>query len=385
MESVKSLKTQIETLKQEIAQLKQDRSAVRIAHEKQADYAETQVRFRTVFESSRLGNKIISADLKIIQLNQALVSMLGYHEKDDIIGTRVLDYAPVEFHAHWLLLQENLWAKKIPYFKLESCLRRKDGSIFWCQVTSILFEDQKETLGYTILEDISVQHQLKQERENIISIASHELKTPLTSLQASLQIMHRIIERETLKSDKLMKLSLNATQSVARLGALVNDLLDSTRISKGKLNLKISRFKIADLVANTCSDIQTEGKYKLHYQGDPQLEISADQQKLDQVLVNLVNNAIKYAPESREIIIEAVELKDAVKISVIDQGQGIPKNKLSQLFDSYYQVQTAESNTRGLGLGLYISAEIIKRHDGMIGVESEIGKGSTFWFTIPKR
>lgn len=365
--------------------MKQDRSAVRIAHEKQADYAETQVRFRTVFESSRLGNKIISADLKIIQLNQALVSMLGYHEKDDIIGTRVLDYAPVEFHAHWSLLQENLWAKKIPYFTLETCLRRKDGSIFWCQVTSILFEDQKETLGYTILEDISVQHQLKQERENFISIASHELKTPLTSLQASLQIMHRIIEREALISNKLIKLSLNATQSVARLGALVNDLLDSTRIRKGKLNLNISRFKVADLVANTCSDIQTEGKYKLHYQGDPQLEISADQQKLDQVLVNLVNNAIKYAPESREIIIEAVELKDTVKISVIDQGQGIPENKLSQLFDSYYQVQTAESNTRGLGLGLYISAEIIKRHDGMIGVESEIGKGSTFWFTISKR
>ena len=385
MESIESLKKQIEALKDQIEQLKEDKEVANLARRKQADYDETQIRFRTVFENSRLGNKIISSDLKILQVNQALVTMLGYDEKDEIIGTRVLDFAPVEYHAHWKLLQSNLWTAKIPHFTLETCLRRKDGNVFWCQVTSILFEDQDKTLGYTIIEDISAQQKLKQERENFISIASHELKTPLTSLQAAIQLMNRFIENETVITEKLIKLSSNAKQSLLKLSNLVNDLLDSTKISKGKLNLNISSFRISELVENTCSHIRTEGKYKLIYKGDDFLEVRADEQKLDQVLVNLVNNAIKYAPESKEIIIEAEELADVIKVSVIDRGQGIPEEKLTLLFDSYYQAEAAHTSTHGLGLGLFISAEIIKKHNGRIGGESELGKGSTFWFTIPKK
>jgi signal transduction histidine kinase len=114
------------------------------------------------------------------------------------------------------------------------------------------------------------------------------------------------------------------------------------------------------------------------------LKIRADEQKIDQVLVNFVNNAVKYAPDSKEIVVEVQELHDKVKISVIDFGKGIPNDKIPFLFNSYYQIEKAEKSIQGLGLGLYISAEIIKKHNGEIGVDSEIGKGSTFWFTLPK-
>lgn len=385
MENIEALKKEIQYLKEEIEHLKADKKSLGFDNQQQTAYQQTQVRFRTVFENSRLGNKIITSDLKIHQVNRALVAMLGYDRKEDIVGTFIMDYVPEGYQEHWKLLQSKLWHTKMPSFSLETCLRRKDGSTFWCQVTSILFSDQDDTLGYTIIEDISVQHKLKEDRENFISIASHELKTPLTSLQAYLQIMKGIIENETVISDKLIKISLSANQSITKLGALVNDLLDSTKISKGQLNLNVSRFTISKLVENCCTHIRSEGKYTLTYKGDADLTISADEQKLEQVLVNLVNNAVKYAPASKEIVVAVEELADEVRIAVIDQGNGISKDKLPLLFDSYYQVKESSINTHGLGLGLYISAEIIRKHGGEIGVESEIGKGSTFWFTIPRK
>jgi PAS domain S-box-containing protein len=379
-----TLQEENDQLKVEIQGLKIDRNSVRLSHEDQADYQESQIRFRTIFEASKLGNKVISSDLRILQVNAAMVAMLGYTEKEDIIGTRILDFVPEEFHEHWLLLQKKLWETDMPSFTLETCLKKKDGSIIWCQVNSILFKDKGETLGYTIIEDVTEQQVLKNQRENFISIASHELKTPLTSLQAYLQLMHRMIENETEITDRLKALSANSKRSILKLASLVGDLLDSTKISKGQLNLNISNFTISELVDKCCNHVRSEGKYHINFKGDLCLRISADEQKIDQVLVNLVNNAVKYAPESTEIDVEVQELADKVKISIIDFGKGIPEDKMPFLFNSYYQVENGEKNMQGLGLGLYISAEIIKKHNGEIGVNSEVGKGSTFWFTLPK-
>jgi PAS domain S-box-containing protein len=384
MDNIESLKKQNEILKKEIRQLKSEKDSVRITHQEYADYNDSQIRFRTIFETSRLGNKIITPDLRILQVNPAMVALLGFEIKEDIIGTRILDYAPLDCQDDWRLLQNNLWNHNTPSFSLETCLRKKDGTVFWCQVTSILFQDQGQTLGYTIIENITEQHQLKQDRENFISIASHELKTPLTSLQASLQMMDRIIVSDTEITERLRKLSESSNRNVLKLGALVGDLLDSTKISRGQINLNITKFTISEIVANCCNHIRSEGKYHIHYKGDLELQISADEPKIDQVLVNLVNNAVKYAPESTEIVVQGDELADKVKISVTDYGNGIPSDKLPFLFDSYYQVNGAVSNSQGLGLGLYISAEIIKRHNGEIGVDSTIDVGTTFWFTIPK-
>jgi PAS domain S-box-containing protein len=142
-----------------------------------------QERFRNIFEYSRLANKVISSDFKILQVNPALVILLGYAQKEDIVGTRILDYSPPGHHAHWKLLQEHLWERATPFFSLETSLIKKDGTLIWCQVTSILFPDNEGALGYTIIEDITERRQLKLHKEEFISVASHELKTPITSLK----------------------------------------------------------------------------------------------------------------------------------------------------------------------------------------------------------
>lgn len=114
-----------------------------------------------------------------------------------------------------------------------------------------------------------------------------------------------------------------------------------------------------------------------------EIKVYADAARIDQVVINFINNAIKYAPESKEIRICIEKVNNMAKVSVIDKGPGIPLEKLRHLFDRYYRADSSGSQYTGLGLGLYISSEIIKKHNGTIGVDSEVGKGSTFWFTLP--
>ena len=383
METVASLLLENQSLKHEIISLKSSGAFAQVEKDEQQTYQDTQDRFRTVFENSRLGNKIISPSLQILQVNMAMVHLLGCETKAEILGKKIIDFSPADFHKDWQFLQEKLWQHTSPSFSLETCLRRKDGLTVWCQVTSILFPDHDQTLGYTIIEDITEKRELRAQREQFISVASHELKTPITSLRATIQLINRMMIDDGHVPDKIIKLAQNIERYSLKLNHLVCDLLHSTVIENGQLNLNKNRFKVSDLIDGCCGHIRLEGKYKLTFSGDHELEAYADEQKIDQVLVNLVNNAVKYAPNSYEITIAVNEVADGVKVSVTDTGEGIPADSLPKLFDRYYRVNQSDKQS-GIGLGLYICSEIIRRHGGEIGVESELGVGTTFWFTIPQ-
>jgi PAS domain S-box-containing protein len=348
-------------------------------------FQESQSRFRAVFEASRLGNKIIASDLKILQVNAALVKLLGYSEKEDILGKAILDYSPPERHDEWRHLQQQLWTHLAPSFSLETTLIRKDGSIIWCQVTSILFNDNGQTLGYTIIEDITEQYKLRQLKEEFISVASHELNTPVTSLMANMQLLNRIMDREECTSEQVRRLTRNAEKSAIKLGRLLTDLLNTTKIEQGQLALNRTTFPVAELAEACFNHVQQQGVYSLIVEGDQSLMVFADQYKIEQVLINLVNNAIKYAPKSLTITLKVEQIPSAIKFTVIDYGLGIEKTHQAKLFDRYFRLDQNEDSISGLGLGLYISAEIIKRHQGEIGVESEPGKGAAFWFILPEQ
>ena len=382
MEDQQVLTDKIAELSAEIKKLRSKEHQAAILSADQ-EYQESQLRFRTVFEASKLGNKIISPELKILQVNPAMVSLLGYDKKEEIIGTAIFDYAPPDCHKDWRFLQQKLWQKATPSFSLETCLKRKDGTTIWCEVTSILFPDNGGMLGYTIIEDITEKYNLRLQKDEFISVASHELKTPITSLKATLQIIGRMVEGQKEFPDSLKKLIGNAERHAARLNHLVADLLSSTKIEHGQLTLNKNRFRMADVIDGCCSHIQLEGKYQLKYLGDHSLMVVADQHKIDQVLINFVNNAVKYASASKEIVVNVEKLADCTKVSVSDQGAGILPENLSKLFERYYRVDEHKTQISGLGLGLYISSEIIKQHGGKIGAESTLGLGSTFWFTLP--
>lgn len=195
--------------------------------------------------------------------------------------------------------------------------------------------------------------------------------------------MSRLVKNDEIITERIIKIFNSVEVNAAKLHNLVKDLLDISKLEQGELVLNKVRFNALDLVENCCTHIRLAGDYEIKHDIDKSLELFADEHKIDQVLINLVNNAVKYAPESKEILIRIKSLGDTARVSVIDYGKGIPKESLDKIFARYYQVTKNGNNSSGLGLGLYISAEIIRRHNGEIGVESELGKGSTFWFTVP--
>ena len=188
----KLLESENSILKDEIQKLRAAENSTHLNLKEGHLFRKNEIRFETIFETSRLGNKIFNGDMEIVQVNPAMVALLGFSSKDDLIGTHIIDYAPLGYQDHWDLLKEELWQKLSPYFIFETCLERKDGSIIWCKIISTLFKDKGETLGYTIIEDITEQHIARFNKAEFINVISHELNTPITSIKASLQLMNRI-------------------------------------------------------------------------------------------------------------------------------------------------------------------------------------------------
>lgn len=261
-------------------------------------------------------------------------------------------------------------------------LKSRDGEYRWFLLRAVSRKDDTGNVvsWFGTYTDVTEQRKLEAMKDDFISVASHELKTPFTGLKASLQMLNSIKEQPF--SDIHLTLVEQSYRSMTKMGALIDELLNVSRISEGQLQLQKSNFDIVELLRNCCTHVRVDRKHELIIQSDEEVIVYADENRVDQVLVNFVNNAAKYAPDSRNIYLIVERQNLEVKISVKDGGRGIASDQLAHLFDRYYRADHSSNTYSGLGLGLYISAEIIKRHGGKIGVESELGKGSTFWFTI---
>lgn len=233
--------------------------------------------------------------------------------------------------------------------------------------------------------DIDTQKKAEKEKDEFLSIASHELKTPLTSIKAYMQLLDRKLKLD--KECAEAKYVGRVQNQVEKLNSLITDLLDLSKIDNGKLGINKKIFSLEHMVQNAVDSIvQTndQSNMKLYRSGDINgLMVYGDEIRLEQVLINFLTNAYKYAAGTEKVIVDCATLDGFVKISVIDFGIGIPKNKQHEVFDKFYRVEETSFNFQGLGIGLYICSEIIRSHQGTIGVESSTGKGATFYFTLP--
>ena len=165
---------------------------------------------------------------------------------------------------------------------------------------------------------------------------------------------------------------------------IIDDLLDVTRIQSGKMPLNCTEYVFYDSVQECINEIMAyTPKHQIVVEKNYPALIYADRTRIEQVMVNLINNAIKYSPDAEKVVINIEKIGPDLRFSVTDFGIGIPEDKQSQIFDRFFRVHESSQNYSGLGLGLYISAEIINRHNGRVGMESDEGKGSTFWFSLP--
>ncbi len=258
-----------------------------------------------------------------------------------------------------------------------------DGVYRWhlIRLMPIKHEEGEVQLWAGTATDIQELKLIQQQKDDFISIASHELKTPITSLKASLQLLNRMKENP---SPKMLPILIGqANKSLDKVDVLIQDLLNASKVNDGQLHLHRELYVISKVIDECCQSIRFEDRYTIIVEGDMELQVYADADRMNRVVINFINNAIKYAPESKEVRIVIEKVNDMAKVSVTDKGPGISADKLAHLFDRYYRVDASGVQYSGLGLGLYICAEIIKKHKGQIGVDSELGKGSTFWFTLP--
>lgn len=232
--------------------------------------------------------------------------------------------------------------------------------------------------------DIEDQKQAIKKKDEFLSIASHELKTPLTSIKAYIQLLERNIQSDKNPSTTIY---LNRAQSqLNKLNTLVADLLDISKIESGKLKLNKKLIDFEALLSSVTDIIdQTHDNVEIIREGDTiDTEIIADEIRIEQVLINYLTNALKYSPDSKKVIIRTEKTSNNfLKVTVQDFGIGIPVEKQKNIFGKFFRVEESSLRFQGLGIGLYICSDIIKQHNGKYGVTSSEGKGSSFYFTIP--
>ena len=229
--------------------------------------------------------------------------------------------------------------------------------------------------------DIDEQKQAVTKKDEFLSIASHELKTPLTSIKAYVQLLNEVIG-ESEQSKKFVDRTL---VQVNKLDDLINDLLDISKIESGKLKFELAPVDFDQLLGTTLEMLrQIYPATTIEWNNKTSVRINGNTLRLEQVIINFISNAIKYSPKNPRISIVTAEQPGGIfYFGVKDEGIGIAPENQSQIFGKFYRVSETATHASGLGIGLYICAEILKRHNADFGVKSEAGEGSEFYFTVP--
>jgi signal transduction histidine kinase len=232
--------------------------------------------------------------------------------------------------------------------------------------------------------DVSERREVERLKKEFVSTVSHELRTPLTSIRGSLTLLN--VGALGALPDQAKKVVGIAERNTIRLITLINDILDIEKLEAGKLDMVFDMIPLSNVLERSDQAVRAFAE-----QNGIRLEITptaasvyADGDRLVQVLVNLISNAVKFSPKGAAVTITVEEIPNWVEVKVIDRGRGIPPKYKGLLFQRFQQVEASDSRKKGgTGLGLAICKGIIEAHSGNIGVESEEGKGSVFWFRIP--
>ena len=266
-------------------------------------------------------------------------------------------------------------------FQVEYRIRRADGEYRWYLGKG---EPLKDDGGNVIAwfgtsTDIEGQKKEMERKDEFIGVASHELKTPLTSLKGYMQLMAQIG-----LPDPARLYVEKANLSLNKLQGLINDLLDVSKIKAGRLNFDLAVVNLTELL-KLCIDNSRHiyPSYEITTELEENILVNGNESRLEQVIMNLINNAVKYSPYKKEIIIRAARNQGWGAISIIDFGIGLAAADQEKVFDRFFRVENSGFNVSGLGMGLYISSEIIRQHHGMLSVKSRLNKGSEFSVALP--
>ncbi|WP_316751886.1 PAS domain S-box protein [Pedobacter gandavensis] len=312
-----------------------------------------------------------------------------WHERNDISISEALEIGWTKtIHPEDIKSVIDRWSVSLstgdPY-QTEFRAMDKHGAYRWWLVRALPLRnaDGEIVKWYGTNTDITDQKELERQKDNFLAVASHELKTPVTSIKAYAQVLEMMLKRagDTKNGGLMAKMD----SQINRLTSLIGDLLDVTKINSGRLELTNVPFDFNQMVLDIIDDIQfTSDTHQIKHQLSFKRMVTGDRDRIAQIVVNLMTNAIKYSPDANHIMVYTEDHDTEVRLCVQDFGIGLSKDKKDRVFEQFYRVSgTKEHTFPGLGLGLYISSEIIKQLNGKIWVDSVIGQGSTFGISIP--
>lgn len=368
----------------------------------EAALRESEERFRRAFDDAAIGMALVSLDGRFLQVNHALCEITGYSETE-LLGNFLPDITHSDDLDADLEYMRQVLAGKRRNYQIEKRYIHKSGHFVWCLLSISIVQDQQGNYLYFVgqVQDISERHKIDRIKDEFISIVSHELRTPLTAIRGSLGILETgVLDNRPEKAKYMLQV---AVKNSDRLVRLVNDILDLERLQSGKFQLFMENCQVEDIMQQAVESVQAianEAQIKLDV--TPLVaEICAATDAIIQALTNLLSNAIKFSPAHSTIwlsaecrigepqteenpTVESPHSTPYILFQVRDRGRGIPADKLETIFGRFQQVDISDSRQKGgTGLGLAICKSIVQQHKGKIWVESILGQGSIFYFTLP--
>ena len=358
----------------------------------QSERIEAERRFaelRAVFDSDPNGIALFDAAGKLRQASQQIEEIfgiplrtmygLGYEE----IYRRKLEQVVSRDREAMLARVKEIFADREARSTDDLELERPRQR--WLKRTTVPVKGPAgEYLGRLVVyADVSEQRELDRQRSDFLTVAAHELRTPLTPLSMYLQSIDRRLHRQQPVEAELVG---KARRQVDRLGRLVEDLLDVSRLESHQMQFSKERFNLDDLADDVVADFRSQARNHeiVFHRSAESATVEGDRPRIEQVLVNLLSNAFKYSPQGGQISVRVERRDKEVWLSVSDPGIGIPRMDQDRLFQRFFRAGNATTrNYGGLGIGLYVSSEIVHRHGGRFEVQSTVGKGSTFSFMLP--
>ena len=347
---------------------------------------ESEERFKNLVLDNPVPTAFYETENIVIKIaNNEMLKLWG--KSDKIIGLPMGEGIPELVGQPFIPLLQEVYRTGIPYHAdQQEATLVLDGvpTTNWYNFTYKPLRDAEGKV-FGVLHaaiDVTRQVQLQHQKDEFLGIASHELKTPVTSIKAYAQVLEKMIraEGDEKKAGMVRKMDLQLN----RLTGLIGDLLDVTKIQAGKITFNAVEFDFDQLIYDMVEEMQhTTSQHHLNATLNSKTTVIADRERIGQVVTNFLSNAIKYSVDADSIIVKSYRMGDEVILSVQDYGIGISENLQKFVFDQFYRVSGNQQHTYpGLGLGLYISAEIIKNEGGRIWVESTEGWGSTFYFAL---
>lgn len=340
-------------------------------------------RLAAIVESSNDAIVGKTLDGMITDWNKAAERLFGYTEQE-AIGRNITLIIPPELHQEEEeIIQKLRQGIRIQHF--ETVRVRKDGKYVEVSLSISPIQDSRGKIigAAKIARDITERKELERRKDEFISIASHELKTPMTSIKGFTQLLFRRFQQRDDKES--LRFLARMDNQLTKLTKLVSDLLDLSKMQQGYVEYRKEPFELDLLVQEIIENVQgTSQTHHLVLENPARVYVYADRDRIGQVLMNLLTNAIKFSERADKVLVKVLSDGPNAVVRVQDYGQGIDEANYEKIFERFYQVSESETkHYAGLGIGLYISREIIKRHQGRLWVESRKGEGSTFSFSLP--